>query len=44
MDKGVEEGCGKSAGVDAVSGKKPASCVIFLPIMSVKDVFDGLMS
>ena len=44
MDKGVQEGCGESARDDAVSGEKPASCVIFPPAVSVKDVFNGMIS
>ena len=44
MDKGAQEGCGESARDDAVSGKKPACCVTFPPALSVKDVFNGMIS
>ena len=41
MDKRIQEGCGESARDDAVSGEKPATCVIVSPAVSVKDVFNG---
>ena len=44
MDKGVQEGCRESAGDDAVSGQKPACCITFPPMVSVKDVFNSMIS
>ena len=44
MDKGVQKGCGEPARDDAVNGKKPACCVTFSPAVSVKDVFNGMIS
>ena len=45
MDKRIQEGCGESARDDAVSGEKPATCVIASPAVSVKmSSTDGVIS